>query len=201
MKRRFDEYDRLARGLFGVSSLWLSPKDVLYVRGTGVLLPFAEDYIRFDLARIQSAAIVKTRTGMVLNLVFGGLALVLGGLGTVALLQALSAGGDIVVLFYALSFPTLALATVFLVLFLINLALGPTCHFQLQTATRLERVRPVRRLRVARRVLARLTPVLQAAQVGPVPAGGGGGERSVGSVGSEGSEGLDGSDGTGTRAL
>ena len=189
MKRRFDDYDRLARGLFGVSSLWLGPRDVLYVRGTGVLLPFAEEYVRFDLARIQSAAIVKTRTGLVLNLAFGGLALVLGGLGAVSLLQALSAGGDIVVLYYALAFPTLALAAVFLVLFLVNLALGPTCHFQLQTATRVERLRPVRRLRPARRVLARLTPVLVAAQA---EAGGGGGE---------GSDGSDQSDGSGIQAF
>lgn len=193
MRRRFDDYERLARGLFGVSSLWLSPRDVLYVRGTGVLLPFAEEYIRFDLTCIQSAAVVKTRTGLVLNLAFGGLALALGSLGTVALLRALSASGDIVVLYYAVALPALALAAVLLVLFLVNVALGPTCRFQLQTATRLERLRPLRRLRPARRVLARLLPALAQAQAeAPQEWPEAAGEGSAGFIRSDGSEGASG---------
>jgi len=166
MKRRFDSYERLARGLFGVSSVWLGPKDLLYVRGTGVLLPFSEEYLRFELERIQSAAVVKTRTGLVLNVVYGGLAMVLGGLGGVALWQAGSAGDELAGLFYVLAYPLFVLAAVALVLFLVNLVLGPTCHFQVQTATRLERLRAVRRLRAARRVLAQLIPAVLAAQGG-----------------------------------
>ena len=153
MKRRFDDYTRLARGLFGASSLWLGPKDILSVRGSGVLLPFVEEYCRFELDRIQSAAVVKTRTGLVLNLIYGGLALLMGGLGGAAVWQGMTGGGTAEPFFYALAVPLLLVATVALVLFIINFALGPTCHFQLQTATRVERIRSVRRLRAARRLL------------------------------------------------
>lgn len=172
MKRRFDDYSRLARGLFGASSLWLGPKDLLSVRGSGVLLPFVEDYCRFELERIQSAAIIKTRTGLVLNLVYGGLALLMASLGGAAIWQGMTGGGTAEPIFYALAIPLVLVATVSLVLFIINFALGPTCHFQIQTATRVERIRSVRRLRSARRVLARLTPALLAAQ-GPASGGGG----------------------------
>jgi hypothetical protein len=166
MKRRFEGYERLARGLFGVSSLWLGPDDLLYVRGTGVLLPFVEEYLRFDPARIQSATIVRTRTGMVLNLAFGVPALVLVGAGTLVLRQAWASDGDRATVFYALAVPAFGLAAVCLLLLLINLALGPTCRFQIQTAARVTPVRPLGRLRPARRVLARLIPVVAAAQAG-----------------------------------
>jgi hypothetical protein len=187
MKRRFDSYRRLARGVFGVSSLWLGPKDLLYVRGTGVLLPFSEEYLRFELDRIQSAAVVRTRTGLVLNVVYGGLALVLGGLGGVAIWQARAVGGELAGFYVFLAVPLFVLAAVALALFLVNLALGPTCHFQVQTATRLERLRAVRRVRPARRVLAQLIPALLAAQeAGGAERGVGGSGGSVGSVGSVG---------------
>lgn len=184
MKRRFDDYERLARGLFGVSSLWLGPHDLLYVRGTGVLLPFVEEYLRFETSRIQSAAIVRTRTGMVLNLIFGAPAVALGVAGALALRQAGAAIGDAVFLFYALAVPALGLAAVCLVLLVINLALGPTCRFQIQTATRVAHVRPLRRLRPARRVLAQLAPVLASAQAGG-PEGPQGPERPERPEGSE----------------
>jgi len=159
MKKRFDEYTRLARGLFGVSSLWLGPNDLLYVRGTGVLMPFAEEYVRFELGRIRSAAMVNTRTGLVLNIVYGTLALISGVPGAIAVWQLVSGvDDDIEIVLYILATPLLLLAAVAMVLFFINFALGPTCHFQIQTATRIERLRPVRRVRVARRVLARLMP-------------------------------------------
>lgn len=164
MKRHFDDYTRLARGIFGVSSLWLGPREVLYVRGTGVLVPFVEEYLRFELDRIQSASIVKTHTGKVLNGVYGGLALVLGGLGGLSLWQAWSQSGDLVALYYVFAVPLLVLAGVALVLLLLNAILGPTCHFQLQTATRIERLRPLRRLRAAHRVMNLLAPAMLVAQ-------------------------------------
>lgn len=186
MKRRFDDYERLARGLFGVSSLWLGPHDLLYVRGTGVLLPFVEEYLRFDIARIRSVSLVRTHTGMVLNLIFGAPAVALGGAGALALRQAGAAVGDAVFLFYALAVPALGLAAVCLALLVINVALGPTCRFQIQTATRVAHVRPLRRLRPACRVLARLAPVLTAAQAGGPegPEGPEGSERLGGAPGS-----------------
>jgi len=164
MKRHFDDYTRLARGLFGVSSLWLGPRDLLYVRGSGVLLAYAEQYLRFELDRIQSASVVRTRTGMVLNLLYGSLALVFGGLGGVLLWQAGGQAGGARVFLQILAGTSAVVSLLGLALLAVNWALGPTCLFQLQTATRIERLRPLRRLRPARRVLAQLSPLLLAAQ-------------------------------------
>jgi hypothetical protein len=169
MKRRFDDYTRLARGLFGVSSLWLGPTHLLSVRGTGVLVPFVQAYRRYELDRIQAVSVVRTRTGLVLNLVYGALVLGFGGVGGAAWWQAVAVGGRFQELLYAVAVPSLLVGGLGLVLLVINCALGPTCHFQLHTATRIERLRPLRRLRAARRVLAQLTPVLLAAQSGQPP--------------------------------
>jgi len=166
MKRRFNDYTRLARGIFGVSSLWLGPRDILYVRGTGVLLAFTEEYIRFELDGIRSVAVVKTYTGRVLNAVYGLLAAVLGIIGGIGLWHLIQEGTDGVAEFalVVLVAPSLFVAAIATILLLINLALGPTCHFQIQSATRIERVRPVRRLRTARRVLAHLGSAVGSAQ-------------------------------------
>jgi hypothetical protein len=168
VKRRFDSYVRLARGIFGVSSVWLGPHDLLYVRGTGVLLPFTEDYVRFELHRIQSVAIMRTKTGMLLNAMYGGLSLVLGGLGGAALWQS-AREGQSEVLSGMLSFLAVSLflgAGLAFLLLVINVALGPTCLFVVQSATRQERLRAVRRVRTARRVLQQMHPVVLAVQSG-----------------------------------
>ena len=169
MKRSFGEYTRLARGVFGVSSLWLGPNDVLYVRGIGVFLGFSEEYVRFELSRIQSVSLIPTRTGLVLNWVYGGVAVTAWVPGVVLVLKALDAGGNLGAVLWVASVPVIALALAATALFAINMILGPTCQFQIQTATRLERVRPVRRLRTAERVLNQLIPAVSAAQ--PTPAG------------------------------
>ena len=166
MKRQFDDYTRLARGIFGVSSLWLGPKDILYVRGVGVGVPFVEEYLRFELDRIQSVSFVKTSTGMVLNLIYGTAALVSAGLGGAAVAQAVATQGGVQVFLTVLAVPLLLLATVAVALLIINVVLGPTCQFQLQTATKIQRIRPSGRTRTARRVLAQLAPAVLAAQGG-----------------------------------
>lgn len=164
MKREFDGYRRLTRGIFGASSLWLGSHDVLYVRGSGVWLPFNEEYLRFSLTKLQSASLVKTRTGLVLNLVFGFFALITGTSSALLISQALDHIGPEQAVYVIMAIPSSVLALVFLTLFIVNLALGPTCVLQLQTATRLEKIRAARRLRTARRVLAELAPAITDAQ-------------------------------------
>lgn len=166
MKRRFDEYTRLARGVFGVSSLWLGPKDVLYVRGTGVVLGITEEYVRFELSRIQSLAVIPTTTGRVLNGVYGGVAVTAGMAAGALVLKAIDSVGRMEAVYAVLSVPLIALALVATALLVTNMVLGPTCRFQIQTATRIERVRPVRRLRTAERVLTSLTAAVTVEQSG-----------------------------------
>jgi hypothetical protein len=170
MTRRFDDYHRLARGLWSCSSLWLGQANVLYVHGTGVLLPFKEEYHRFDLRRIQAVAVVPTHTGWVLSLIFGFLAFGVGGVGWLALFSAGAASGVEEVLLQLAGWPAAAVGAIGLVLLVVNLILGPTCRFQIQTATRRQSIRACRRLRVARRALAQLAPALAHAQGAPAPA-------------------------------
>jgi hypothetical protein len=171
MKRSFGNYRRLARGLLSCSSLWLSEANLLYVCGAGVLVPFAEQYHRFDLRRIHSIALVRTHTGWVLNIIFGTIALAFGGLGLFAIINAADVVGPESVLFYLTGVPSAALGSVAFVFLVGNLALGPTCHLQVQTATRIQRIRSVRRLRVGQEVLAVVTPILAQAQAAGAPAG------------------------------
>jgi hypothetical protein len=164
MKTRFDNYRRLARGLFSCSSLWVSESNVLYVCGAGVLLPFAEEYHRFDLRRIQSVSLVRTYTGLVLSVIFIVILLGFGGVAAVALVNAAGSQDLEEFLYYLVGVPSAVLSLLALGLLIVNILLGPTCQFQIQTPARLQRVRSVRRMRVGRRVLAELAPMLTRAQ-------------------------------------
>ncbi len=169
MKKHFDHYRRLAKGSSGCSSLWLGPRDLLYVRGGGFVLPFTEEYLRFELARIQAVSYYPTRTGLVLTLCFGAVALLFGGIGAGALVNAWRMGfsGDAVVVTMIFGGPCLLLGLLALGLLIYNLARGPTCVCKIQTAARQESLRPVRRVKTARRVLAELQPALAAARQPP----------------------------------
>ena len=79
MKRRFGEYVRITRGFFGCSSLWRGDGHYLYVKGMGVVLPFTEEYYRFEFLKIQSIVVTQTGGGMLWSLLCGSCALVSGG--------------------------------------------------------------------------------------------------------------------------
>ena len=71
MKAFSDSYRCLARDPLGLSSLWLGEDDLVYVKGSGFLMPFTEEYKRFRLGEIQSFSVAKTsRTGLTLLYVF-----------------------------------------------------------------------------------------------------------------------------------
>jgi hypothetical protein len=60
LKAFTDNYQRLARDLFGLSSLWLGKDHLVYVKGTGFLVPFTEEYKRFRLSEIQAVNVART---------------------------------------------------------------------------------------------------------------------------------------------
>ncbi len=67
---------------------------------------------------------------------------------------------------------------IFFGLFLVNLLRGPTCVCQIRTAVQTERLPTLKRLRTARKVIARLKPMIEQtqsplapAQLGPRPPG------------------------------
>jgi len=147
-------YHRLpGRGAgFGETSrLYLADDHLLLVTATG----FTENYRRFYLRDIQAITARKTVTGAVTNGIVGFILFWM----VVGLLNASS--------WFEL-FVWSAVVGFFFVLLLVNILLGPTCLCEIHTAVQSRRLGSVNRLRTARKLLARLRPVLEAAQ-GAVP--------------------------------
>jgi len=132
----------------GNSSLWLGKDHLLCIDTTG----YTENYKRFYFRDIQAFIIRKNDrykwwgffTG-VLAAAFLIFAVITGALVGKAVLGILCA--------------------LFLLVFIINLILGPSSSCQVQTAVQTEELPSLNRLRRARKTLARLRPLITAAQV------------------------------------
>ena len=136
----------------GPSRVWLSEDHVLLVLGRG----FYESYRRFFLNDIQAILVCRTHTGKMWNTIW---ALGLLFFGSIAAVVPDPIARGIL----------LGLATPFALGLIINLILGPTCACHIRTAVQTERVPALSRLRAARRLIARLEPLITATQ-GDLPA-------------------------------
>ncbi len=145
-------------GPFGSASYWLGTDHLLVVALNG----YVENYRRFLFSDIQGLILRKTRTQLLLGLVFGGLALLclVGGLRVWAgqSVDALSTDARIglgVLLGLGLVFGGLVLA---------NWLRGPSCVCYLRTAVQTTVLPQVSRWPQAQRLGAELTPRVLAAQ-------------------------------------
>jgi hypothetical protein len=135
-----DKYQPLAKDLFGLSSLWLGEDHLVYVKGSGFLLPFTEEYKRFRLSEIQAVNVAKTsRTGWILLYLFG---LLLASLVVTLILVLADSMSPITVIGLSLGF---AFGFISLGLLARHLILGPTCICDIQTRLSRERIRPLNR--------------------------------------------------------
>jgi hypothetical protein len=126
--------------------LYQGPDHLLQVSSTG----YSEHYKRFYFQDIQAVTVRKTDGGKVFNAlwaIFSGLIALIG----------LSAGGMAAQVL-------LAMAALFLVCLLINIALGPTCVCHVRTAVQTEKLPIWRRVKVARKGLARIKSLIEAVQ-------------------------------------
>lgn len=158
-----NEYQRLTRprSSFGVVtagrfSLWLGKDHVLCVQNQH----FRESYKRFYFQDIQAIILRKTRTGMIWNIVWGSLMLAFA---VTVIVAGPSLGFGILVCGYVI-----LLISPFLV---INWMRGPTCVCHFQTAVQTEEIPSLNRLRKARRIIARLRPLIEAVQGRLTPEG------------------------------
>ena len=161
MKKQFGEYQRLARGTFGCSSLWQGEDHILYVRGSGFLIPFTEEYLRFRYRDIQALVIVGTSGRLLSGILYGIGVLLFGAL--CGLMLSLRESGEVWPLVLTLLFP-FPVTMVFLLLFVRTLVLGQRCVVEVQTSLKRERFRMLTRLPIARRVLDSLEKQIQLAQ-------------------------------------
>lgn len=161
LKSFADTYRRIGRDFFGMSSLWLAEDHLVYVKGTGFLMPFLEEYKRFRLADIQAITLARTsRLGkgflyLLMMLACAATIVLIFSLAdtmrpiTVAMLSVLGVGG----LF------SLALLVRYLIL-------GPTCVCDLQTSLTRERLRPLTRYHKTRQTIIMIEALIRESQAG-----------------------------------
>ena len=152
MPRSEKVYRRLpgrTSGFLSYSRLWLGPDHLLFARTAF----FAEEYKRFYFHDIQAIVTRRTELREILSACFAFIAIVFGVMasftdsGWQAFLLVMTGG--------------------FFVALIVNWLRGPTCICHVRTAVQNEELSPLKRFRVARKVIERLRPNLEKAQ-GPL---------------------------------
>ncbi len=142
-------------GLVGIARIWMGEDHLLAVDTTFAV----ERYRRYYYRDIEAIVVRKTRAGMGWNIAFGAVALLMTAIIVVILVVSRGSndgvGGAIFVG---------CLAAVALFFLLINTLRGPTCSVHVQTTSGLNALGCPIRMRPARKVLAKLQPVIEAAQ-------------------------------------
>jgi hypothetical protein len=150
------EYSRLPgaihTGIAIRSRIWVGKDHLLAVYSSG----YSENYKRFYFRDIQAVILRKTRTARTINEVLTPLVCVV-----LALALSLSIAGGFTDGFAIFWWIIVAVLMAFLVA---NILMGPTCVCHLKTAVQTEELPSLRRLRRARKVLARVRPLIVAAQ-------------------------------------
>ncbi len=144
-------YQRLTRNRSGIgtyTSLWLGPDHLLLAASTG----FNETYRRFYFRDIK-AFVVSDSPRFLIWLAITGSILLFLALGALIATAATGVSPWILVPLV----PTL-------VLFAWNLLRGPSCNVRLVTGVQTIVMPPLSRFRQTRKVLARLAPLIEAAQ-------------------------------------
>jgi hypothetical protein len=149
------KYRRLPGTGYGVarrSTLWIGEDHLLGIHSSG----YSEDYKRFYFRDIQAVVLRKTETGRIISGI-------LGAFSVICLMAVLTTSIGFNFFWYIVT-------GCFMTFLVINTFFGPTCVCQLRTAVQTEELPSLRRLRRARKVLARLRPLIAAAQGEVVPA-------------------------------
>lgn len=140
-----------------MSSLWMGEDHLVYVQGTGILLPFTEKYRRFRYEDIQYLAVTKTSRFWKSVLYLTGF--LVFALPIVAILIFREEGDPGLLTLVPLGI--LAAGSVaFLILMIRNQLLGPTCVCDLKTTLKRERLQPLNRLHPAEQAVDLLRDVV-----------------------------------------
>jgi len=126
--------------------LYQGPDHLLLVASSG----YNENYKRFYFRDIQAITVRASARGKVWNAIWGLLTLSAAAI-------ALQVGGVAFVVWSII-------AGIFFILLAVHFAFGPTCICQIQTAVQTRPLPSLNRLRRARKVIARLRPIIEGAQ-------------------------------------
>jgi hypothetical protein len=135
-------------------SLWLGPDHLLCVETNG----YRENYKRFYFRDIQAIIVQQTRRRVIWNAILP-VPLAFGSLGLLAFWMAGQRNEAAIIL-------CLIFLGIFLLLFAINNLLGTGCVCYLRTAVQIEQLPSLYRVPKARKVLAKIRPLIVAAQGG-----------------------------------
>jgi hypothetical protein len=130
---------------FEVRSLWQGPDHLLWVESVF----FKEHYKRFYYSDIQSIVMRRTDAQVLWACIWGVLAFIFG------LTAYLLPDTPIISGFFTMFF---------LVLLVGDIALGPACTVYLQTAAQVQKISSLKRVRTARKAMARIKGLVEAAQ-------------------------------------
>jgi hypothetical protein len=143
--RTYTRFSRTRRHLGGFSKLWLATDHLLQVQSTG----YTERYQRFYLRDIKGIFVMDSDRRFYCNIVWIACAVV-------AALSLLLADCPVIVVIIVVGF--------FIALLVWNQLLGPSCRVYLTTGVQTTRLEPLVRVRSAEKTLARLRPLVEAAQ-------------------------------------
>lgn len=144
-------YERLTRNAAGVASyasLWLGDGHLLLVTSSG----FAETYARVQLRDVQAIFLVASDRRLWWNITWAVPAMIVA----IVMAGTLSHG--------QVPFVSGPLLLVFSCCLLWNAGLGPGCLAYVRTGVQTARLPSIVRMKQGRRVLARLQPLIEAAQ-------------------------------------
>lgn len=152
---------RIPISIIGVSSLWLGADHFLMMTTNGPM----EIYKRFYFRDVQALLIQPNNRRLLFGLAYGMLLLLFVWLAIWSFFmlhhksQAAGDSGWKVAFWFECSFAALSFIAL-----TINQLLGRGCNLLVQTAVQTERLTPVKRTRTARKLLAILTPKIEAEQ-------------------------------------
>lgn len=160
MLKKDPNYRRLklgGRGSFNSSSYWLGPDHLFVVEVSN----YTERYRRFYFRDLQAVIVQQTNTRLVWNIVLVALPVFALAIFSLASGGNVSSSGMLVFFGIVLG--------IFGLLLLIHNRRGPTCSVHLRTAVQTQKLSNINRWRQADRLIAELTPLIQAAPTAPTP--------------------------------
>jgi len=135
-------------------ALYLGPDHLLALRRSG----YDESAKRFFYNDIQAITLQTNGVRTLIAVVTGAVLVIIG------ILVGLSLNADSEDVFYGAAVVGIIVGVPFLLVFLANLLLGPTCSAFLHTAVQIEPLSALSRVRAARKCMALLAPRIEAAQ-------------------------------------
>lgn len=146
MRKSFENYTLLTGNHGRRGSLWKGEDHLLAVEGNGILFPYSEQYRRVDYKNIQAISYVLTKR---YALILSALLIPVLGLAAGAVLAFSAEQNPLAITLSVILLP-------FLCMLLLHMAMGKTCVCTLQTAVQNLRLKPLTRLKTARKVMGEI---------------------------------------------